>query len=114
MAPPPSISLVIEGPDAALAARDLFGCGWFEGEWSEQRGVASPRVTGQVMALANGSVTTADNVLAWWAHWRRARGVDAAPLRVVLESGGSMVALEDATRDALVDMLRTLHAARRH
>ena len=105
-----SVKLVIEGVEAAVAARDLFGSGWFEGEWVAQGQPGSSKVTAEVIALANGSVTTADRLIDWWAKWRRA----GPPLKLELESSGVVVPLENATRDALVGVLRTLHATRRH
>jgi hypothetical protein len=108
-----SVKLVIEGAEAAVATRDLFGAGWFEGEWAEQGGPGSSKVTAQVIALASGSVTTADKLIDWWAKWRRAGAGAGAPLSVELEASGVVVLMENATRDALVGVLRTLHAPRR-
>jgi hypothetical protein len=109
-----SVKLVIEGAEAAVATRDLFGAGWFEGEWAEQHELGSSKVTAQVVALANGSVTTAEKLIDWWAKWRGAGAGAGAPLSVALEGSGVVVLLEAATRDALVDVLRSLHASRRH
>lgn len=113
-----SVRFVLEGADASMATRDLFASGWFEGEWAEQRrdqrDPALSTVSAQVMAIAAGSVTTADKLLLWWSKWRMTGAGTTAPLQVVLEGAGTRVSLEGATRDALVDVLRTLHAPNRH
>lgn len=113
-----SVKLLIEGAEAKVASRDLFRAGWFEAEWAEQPGEgrqpATSTVRAELVALASGSVTTADKLLAWWAKWRGSAGHAGKPLKVVLEGGGAAVLLESATRDALIDVLRTLHASRRH
>jgi hypothetical protein len=118
MSTTPSVRFVIEGAAAEKATRDLFESGWFEGEWASERqrggepGVST--VSAQVVALAGGSVTTADKLLDWWARWRKHGEDTTSPLTVVLEGAKERVSLEGATRDALVDVLRTLHAPKRH
>ena len=119
MTPQLSVRIVLEGARAEAATRDLFSHGWFEAEW--ERAAAAPDsepasvVSAQVHAIAGGSVTIADKVLGWWRGWSdeadAAPDSAAAPLSVVLEApSGARVPLASADRDALVEVLRVLHA----
>jgi predicted lipoprotein len=113
MTPPRGVKLSLSGPEAERAARDLFSSGWFEAEL--ERRSAGPNaptslVCAQVEALAGGSVTIADKVLAWWDRWGKP---DGAALEVTLEGpAGLKVSLASATRDSLVEVLRVLHTPR--
>jgi hypothetical protein len=113
MSPSRSIKVSIEGPRAEAATRDLFSKGWFEAEWErrpEEPSAPSSVVSAQLVAIAGGSVTTADKVLGWWESWRKAEEATGAHLEVVLEGpSGARVALASASRDSLVDVLRLLH-----
>jgi hypothetical protein len=109
-----SVRIMVEGADAEAATRNLFSMGWFEAEWEQRRDArtSSPAsiVNAQVLAIAGGSVTIADNMLSWWQTWR-ASSAGSDGLAVVLEGPtGNRVSLESADRDALVDVLRVLHA----
>ena len=108
------VKLSLSGPQAERAARDLFSAGWFEAELerrSEGPNTSASVVCAKVEALAGGSVTIADKVLAWWDRWGRPDG--GAPLEVTLEGpAGPKVSLASATRDSLVEVLRVLHTPR--
>lgn len=110
----PCVKLSLSGPRAEPAARDLFSSGWFEAELerrTEHPNAPASLVSAQVVALAGGSVTIADKVLAWWERWGNAEA--GPPLDVTLEGpSGSKVSLATATRDSLVDVLRVLHVPR--
>jgi hypothetical protein len=117
-----SVKIVFEGARAEAATRDLFSKGWFEAEWegrADARGMAPGSVvSAQVHALAGGSVTIADKVLGWWQGWNTGEqnpaGAVELPLSVVLEGpSGARVPLAGADRDALVEVLRVLHASAR-
>lgn len=114
MTPPRGVKLSLSGPQAERAARDLFSSGWFEAELerrSEGPNAAASVVCAQVEALAGGSVTIADKVLAWWERWGKPDG--DAPLEVTLEGpAGLKVSLASATRDSLVEVLRVLRTPR--
>lgn len=105
-----SVRIVIEGPDAEAAARDFFSRGWFEAEWERHEQGKTPVVSAQVLAIAAGSVTVAEKMLGWWESWRRDGAPEPALAVVVQASGGARVALDTASRDSLVDVLRVLHA----
>lgn len=111
MTRPRAIRLVIEGERAEAAARDLFSHGWFEAEWEQRRAAPDvPVVSASVIALAGGSVTIAERLREWWQSWG-AEGAAQGPLSVALEGvAGRRVALEGASRDSLVEVLRVLHA----
>jgi hypothetical protein len=114
MTPPRGVKLSLSGPQAERAARDLFSSGWFEAELerrSDGPDVPASVVCAQVEALAGGSVTIADKVLAWWDRWGKPDG--DAPLEVTLEGpAGLKVSLASATRDSLVEVLRVLRTPR--
>lgn len=110
-----SVTLWLSGARAELAARDLFTSGWFEAELERRsdtpHGPAS-LIVARVLAIAAGSVTIADKLLAWWERWARVE--TSPPLEVTLEgAGGSKVSLATVSRDGLVDLLRGLHAPSR-
>jgi hypothetical protein len=105
-----SVRIVIEGPGAEAAARDFFSRGWFEAEWERQEQGDTPVVSANVLAIAAGSVTVAEKMLGWWESWRRAAEADAGLAVMVQAPGGARVALDTASRDSLVDVLRVLHA----
>jgi hypothetical protein len=106
-----SIEIVLEGAQAEAATRDLFSMGWFEAEWERAPEGTTPIVRARLLALAGGSVTVADKLLGWWGKWHTPDG--EAPLSVRLEAAGTRLSLGTATRDALVDVLRVLHAPAR-
>jgi hypothetical protein len=114
MTPPRAVKLSLSGPQAERAARDLFSSGWFEAELerrSDGPNVPASVVCAQVEALAGGSVTIADKVLAWWDRWGKPDG--GAPLEVTFEGpAGLEVSLASATRDSLVEVLRVLRTPR--
>jgi hypothetical protein len=116
MSVPRSIKVSIEGPRAEAATRDLFSKGWFEAEWERRsEGPSAPAslVNAQVIAIAGGSVTTADRLLGWWASWRPDDETAGAHLDVVLEGPtGARVSLATANRDTVVEVLRVLHLPR--
>jgi hypothetical protein len=117
MTAPQSVKIVFEGSRAEAATRDLFSKGWFEAEW-ERPAAPGLAVSAQVHAIAGGSVTIADYVLGWWQGWSvgeaNPEGVPASPLSVMLEApSGARVLLDGASRDALVEVLRVLHASPR-
>ena len=107
------VRIVMEGAGAEAAARDFFSRGWFEAEWERrQEQGASPVVSANVLAIAGGSITVADKMIGWWESWQRQ--AEAAGLAVVVQGvGGARVALDAASRDSLVDVLRVLHAPAR-
>jgi hypothetical protein len=117
MSPPRSITVSIQGPRAEAATRDLFSKGWFEAEWEgrpEEPSAPASVVSAQLVAIAGGSVTVADQVLGWWESWHTAEEAAGARLEVVLQGpSGASVSLADASRDSLVDVLRLLHAPTR-
>jgi len=110
MTKPRSIEIVFEGAQAEAATRDLFAMGWFEAEWERTPEGATPVVRARLIALAGGSVTVADKLLGWWEKWHKPDG-DALSVR--LEGAGTRLALGTTTRDALVEVLRLLHAPAR-
>jgi hypothetical protein len=116
MSVPRSIKVSIEGPRAEAATRDLFSKGWFEAEWERRpEGPSAPvsAVNAQVIAIAGGSVTTADRLLGWWESWRTGENTAGAHLEVVLEGPtGARVSLATANRDTVVEVLRILHLPR--
>lgn len=116
MSVPHSVKVSIEGPRAEAATRDLFSKGWFEAEWERRpEGPSAPAsvVNAEVIAIAGGSVTTADRLLGWWESWRAADESGGARLEVVLEGpSGSRVSLATANRDTVVEVLRVLHLPR--
>jgi hypothetical protein len=109
-----SVRIVIEGAGAEAAARDFFSRGWFEAEWERQlisnEGGDTPVVRADVLAIAAGSVTVAEKMLGWWESWRRGSDADPGLAVVVQAADGVRVALDTASRDSLVDVLRVLHA----
>jgi hypothetical protein len=108
-----SVRIVMEGAGAEAAARDFFSRGWFEAEWERQQQGSTPVVSANVLAIGGGSVTVAEKMLGWWESWRQ-QGEAAPALAVVVQvPGGARVALDTASRDSLVDVLRVLHAAAR-
>jgi hypothetical protein len=120
MSSPRSVKVALEGPRAEAAARDLFSKGWFEAEWERRsdgpNASASPvaSIGAQLVALAGGSVTIAEKLLAWGERWLESDQAGGGRLTVVFESPtGTSVNLATATRDALVDVLRVLHLPQR-
>jgi hypothetical protein len=116
MSAPRSVKVTLEGARAEAAARDLFSKGWFEAEWGRRADAASATVSpeaiilAQLVALAGGSVTIAEKLLAWWERWLESERTAGGRLTVVLESpSGKRANLATATRDALVEVLRVLH-----
>lgn len=111
-----SVKVSIEGRRAEAATRDLFSKGWFEAEWERRpEGPSAPAavVNAQVLAIAGGSVTTADRLLGWWESWRASDEAAGGPLEVVLEGPtGARVSLATANRDTVVEVLRVLHLPR--
>ena len=105
-----AVRIVIEGAGAEAAARDFFSRGWFEAEWERQEHGATPVVSANVLAIGAGSVTVAEKMLGWWESWRRDRAAEPGLAVVVQAAGGARVALDTASRDSLVDVLRVLHA----
>lgn len=99
-----------------MATRQLFSFGWFEGEWAEQRHHSPDpgliAIDARVLALAAGSVTTAENLLSWWDKWRQGNATAKRPLEVTLEAEGARLPLEGASRDEVAGILRTLHERR--
>ena len=110
---PRSVEIVLEGAQAEAATRDLFSMGWFEAEWERTPEAATPVVRARLIALAGGSVTVADKLLGWWEKWYMPDADPGARLSVRVEGPGARLALGTATRDALVDVLRMLHAPAR-
>ena len=117
-----SIDVSIRGPRAEAATRDLFSKGWFEAEWEQlpatpgepEQSAPASVVRAQVLAIGGGSVTIADKLLGWWESWRDAEPSRGPALEVVLEAPtGSRVSLGASDRDALVNVLRVLHAPSR-
>lgn len=104
------VRIVMEGIDAEAAARDFFSRGWFEAEWERRERGPTPVVSANVLSIGGGSVTVAEKMLGWWESWRRERAADAGLAVVVQAPGGPRVALDTASRDSLVDVLRVLHA----
>lgn len=109
------VNVSLAGPGAEPAARDLFAAGWFEAELerrSESPNMPASVVHANVVALASGSVTTADKLLGWWDRWGKSDG--SSPLEVTLEGAtGQKVSLATANRDSLVEVLRVLHLPQR-
>ena len=110
-----TVRFMLEGSEAEAATRDLFSMGWFEAEWEQRRdkppSAALSAVSARVIAIAAGSVTIADKLLGWWDKWRNAGAEGGVRLSIVLEvPSGPRVALGTASRDELVEVLRTLHA----
>jgi hypothetical protein len=66
-----------------------------------------------VLAIGAGSVTVAEKMLSWWETWGRDAGAPPALAVSVQVPGAAPVALGTASRDALVDVLRVLHAPAR-
>jgi hypothetical protein len=114
MTPQRWVKLSLSGPQAERAARDLFSSGWFEAELerrSDGPNASASVVCAKVEALAGGSVTIADKVLAWWDRWGSLEA--GAPLEVTFEGpAGPKVSLASANRDSLVEVLRVLHTPR--
>jgi hypothetical protein len=112
-----SVKFLIEGAEADIATRQLFALGWFEGEWAEQRRHSKDpgliAISAQVLALGGGSVTIADNLLTWWDKWQKTNASATRPLKVTLEApDGARVQLDNASRDDIAGVLRTLHSRR--
>ena len=105
-----SVRIVIEGAGAEAAARDFFSRGWFEAEWERQEQGNTAVVSANVLAIGAGSVTVAEKMLNWWESWPRGGAAESALAVVVHAPGGARVALDTASRDSLVDVLRVLHA----
>jgi len=109
-----SVRIVMEGAGAEAAARDFFSRGWFEAEWERRQDLgATPVVSANVVAIAGGSATVAEKMLGWWESWGRQAEAVPGLVVVVQASGGAGVALDTASRDSLVDVLRVLHAPAR-
>jgi hypothetical protein len=113
MTKPRPVEIVLEGAQAEAATRDLFSLGWFEAEWERTPEASTPIVRARLIALAGGSVTVADKLLGWWEKWHMPDGDPGARLSVRVEGHGARLSLDSATRDALVDVLRVLHAPAR-
>jgi len=105
-----AVRIVIEGAGAEAAARDFFSRGWFEAEWERQEQGNAAVVSANVLAIGAGSVTVAEKMLGWWESWRRDGRAEPGLVVVVQAADGARVALDTASRDALVDVLRVLHA----
>ncbi|MFC8128745.1 hypothetical protein [Streptomyces sp. NPDC057302] len=104
----PLAELVIEGPDAALAARELMDpdvvrgrIDAYDGDYREPMTLA---VVASVIGLVAAGAQLSDHVVRWYAKWRGpAARIEKA---VLILPDGRRVVLEDTTPSELRQLLK--------